>query len=56
MSDTALRPTTMFIPRVPVYMTAFNVRPMKQAGQQAALALTLDSLDVDFLCASETPI
>ena len=36
----ALRSTTIFRPRVPVYMAAFNVRTLKQAGQQAALALT----------------
>ncbi|KER32508.1 hypothetical protein T265_12788, partial [Opisthorchis viverrini] len=28
--------------------------PLKQAGQQAALALTLDSLGIDVCCASET--
>ena len=37
-------------------MAAFNVRTLKQAGQQAALALTLDSLGVDVCCVSETRI
>ena len=37
-------------------MAAFNVRTLKQAGQQAALALTLDSLDIDVCCVSETGI
>ena len=40
----------------PVYLAAFNVRTLKQAGQQAALALTLDSLGVDVCCVSETRI
>ncbi|KER24620.1 hypothetical protein T265_07763 [Opisthorchis viverrini] len=34
-------------PRRPVYLAAFNVRTPKQAGKQAALALTLDSLGID---------
>ncbi|KER31250.1 hypothetical protein T265_02443 [Opisthorchis viverrini] len=39
-------------PRHPVYLAAFNVRTLKQAGQQAALALTLDSLGIDVCCLS----
>ncbi|GAA54917.1 hypothetical protein CLF_106123 [Clonorchis sinensis] len=31
----------------PVYLAAFNVRPLKQTDQQAAFALTLDSLGID---------
>ena len=37
-------------------MAAFNVRTLKQAGQQTALALTLDSLGIDVCCVSETHI
>ena len=37
-------------------MAAFIVRTLKQAGQQAALALTLDSLGVNVCCVSETII
>ena len=37
-------------------MAVFNVRTLKQAGQQAALALTLDSLGIDVCCVSETRI
>ena len=37
-------------------MATFNVRTLKQAGQQAALALTLDSLGIDVCCISETRI
>ncbi|KER29209.1 hypothetical protein T265_04139 [Opisthorchis viverrini] len=43
-------------PRHPLYLAAFNVRTLKQAGQQAALALTLDSLGIDVCCVSETRI
>ncbi|KER24470.1 hypothetical protein T265_14423 [Opisthorchis viverrini] len=43
-------------PRHLVYLAAFNVRTLKQAGQQAALALTLDSLGIDVCCVSETRI
>ncbi|GAA51107.1 hypothetical protein CLF_105593 [Clonorchis sinensis] len=41
---------SIFKTRRPVYLDAFNVRTLKQAGQQAALVLTLDSIG----CASET--
>ncbi|KER23840.1 hypothetical protein T265_14560, partial [Opisthorchis viverrini] len=40
----------------PVSLAAFNVHSLKQAEQQAALALTLDSLGIDVCCASETRI
>ena len=35
-------------------VAAFNVRTLRQMGQQAALALTLDKLRVDICCVSET--
>ena len=47
---------SLFKPRHSVYLAAFNVRTLKQAGQQAALALTLDSLGIDVCCVSETRI
>ena len=37
-------------------MTAFNVHTLKQARQQVAVVLTLDSLDIDVCCVSETHI
>ena len=37
-------------------MAAFNVRTLKQTSQQAALALTLDSVGVDVCYVSETGI
>ncbi|KER31953.1 hypothetical protein T265_12887 [Opisthorchis viverrini] len=37
-----------------VYLATFNVRTLKQAGQQVALARTLDSLCIDVCCLSET--
>ncbi|KER20215.1 hypothetical protein T265_11185 [Opisthorchis viverrini] len=40
-------------PRHPLYLAALNVRTLKQAGQQAALALTLDSLGYDGTCCEE---
>ncbi|GAA48171.1 craniofacial development protein 2 [Clonorchis sinensis] len=47
---------SIFKPRHPVYLAAFNVRTLKQAGQQAAPALTLDSPGIDVCCVSETRI
>jgi len=44
----------IFKPYCSVYLAAFNVRTLKQAGQQASLARTLDSLGVDVCCVSET--
>jgi len=46
----------LFKPRSSVYLGAFNVRTLKQAGQQAALVRTLDSLAIDVCCVSETRI
>ncbi|KER19871.1 hypothetical protein T265_11456 [Opisthorchis viverrini] len=43
-------------PRHPLYLAAFNVRTLKQAGQQVVLALTLDSLCIYMCCVSETRI
>ncbi|KER29533.1 hypothetical protein T265_13342, partial [Opisthorchis viverrini] len=45
---------SVFKPRKPVYLATFNVRTLKQAGQQVALARTLDSLCIDVRCLSET--
>ncbi|GAA53335.1 protein tyrosine phosphatase type IVA 3 [Clonorchis sinensis] len=39
-----------------VHLTAFNVHTLKQAGQQAALALTLDSPGSDLCCVSRAKI
>ncbi|KER22678.1 hypothetical protein T265_09300 [Opisthorchis viverrini] len=38
----------------PVYLTTFNVRTLKRAAQQVALARALDSLCIDVCCLSET--
>ncbi|KER28018.1 hypothetical protein T265_05064 [Opisthorchis viverrini] len=45
---------SVFKPRKPVYLATFNVRTLKQAGQQVALARTLDSPCIDVCCLSET--
>ncbi|KER28215.1 hypothetical protein T265_04891 [Opisthorchis viverrini] len=45
---------SVFKPRKPVYLATFNVRTLKQAGQQVAFARTLDSLCIDVCCLSET--
>ncbi|GAA49710.1 hypothetical protein CLF_103456, partial [Clonorchis sinensis] len=45
---------SVFKPRKPVYLATFNVRSLKQAGQQMPLARTLDSLSIDVCCLSET--
>ncbi|CAH8658247.1 unnamed protein product [Dicrocoelium dendriticum] len=37
-------------------MATFNVRTLRQTGQQAALARTLDTLGIDVCCVSETRI
>ncbi|GAA47879.1 exosome complex exonuclease RRP6, partial [Clonorchis sinensis] len=47
---------SIFKPRHPVSLAVFNVRTLKQAEQQAALDLTLDSLGIDVCCVSETRI
>ena len=49
-------PQTLFKPRSSVHIAAFNVRTLKQAGQQVALAQTLDTLKIDVCCLSETRI
>ena len=43
-------------PRHPVNVGAFNVRTLMQIGQQASLAMTLASHNVDICCISETRI
>ena len=40
----------------PLRLAAFNVRTLRQCGQQAALHRTLESLDIDICCLSETRI
>ncbi|CAI2737895.1 unnamed protein product, partial [Dicrocoelium dendriticum] len=55
LSD-AYRQKFLIRPRCPVTMATFNVRTLRQTGQQAALARTLDTLDVDVCCVSETRI
>ncbi|GAA57146.1 hypothetical protein CLF_112240 [Clonorchis sinensis] len=47
-------PKSVFKPRKPVYVATVIVRSLKQAGQQMALARTLDSLCIDICCLSET--
>ncbi|KAF7259237.1 hypothetical protein EG68_03777 [Paragonimus skrjabini miyazakii] len=42
--------------RMRIDIGVFNVRTLKQMSQQAALARTLDSLNVDVCCISETGI
>ncbi|GAA51883.1 hypothetical protein CLF_106962 [Clonorchis sinensis] len=44
----------IFKPRYAVYLAAFTVRTLKHAGQQAALAFTLDSFDIDICYVSNT--
>ena len=43
-------------PRCAINLAAFNVHTLMKPGQQAGLALTLDSLCVDICCVSETRI
>ncbi|KAA3670424.1 uncharacterized protein DEA37_0004723, partial [Paragonimus westermani] len=43
-------------PRQLVNIGAFNVRTLRQIGQQAALASTLSSLELDVCCVSETRV
>ena len=44
------------IPRRTIIIEAFNVRTLAQIGQQASLAITLSSLNVDICRVSETRI
>ena len=46
----------IFKPHCSVYLAAFNVRTLKQSGQQASLARTLDSLGAEVCCVLETII
>jgi exonuclease III len=41
-------------PRTSFNLSSFNVRTLMQIGQQAALAHTLESLNIDICCLSET--
>ncbi|CAM0512289.1 unnamed protein product [Fasciola hepatica] len=43
-------------PRQPLNFGSFNVRTLMQVGQQACLALTMNSLKIDVCCLSETRI
>ncbi|KAH9594337.1 hypothetical protein MS3_00005453 [Schistosoma haematobium] len=43
-------------PRAPFKLTAFNVRTLMQVGQQTVLAMSLESLNIDVCCLSETCI
>ncbi|KAA3670960.1 uncharacterized protein DEA37_0009507, partial [Paragonimus westermani] len=49
-------PRPVLRPRTQINIGAFNVRTLKQIGQQAALARTSDSLHIDVCCISETRI
>ncbi|KAA3678387.1 uncharacterized protein DEA37_0001554 [Paragonimus westermani] len=49
-------PRPVLRPRTQINIGAFNVRTLKQIGQQAALARKLDSLHIDVCCISETRI
>ena len=43
-------------PRKLINIGAFNVRTLAKIGQQASLAITLDTLNIDICCVSETRI
>ncbi|CAH8661455.1 unnamed protein product [Schistosoma guineensis] len=43
-------------PRAPFKLAAFNVRTFMQVGQQIGLAMSLESLNIDVCCLSETRI
>ncbi|CAH8479251.1 unnamed protein product [Schistosoma margrebowiei] len=43
-------------PRAPFKLAAFNVRTLVQVGQQIGLAMSLESLNIDVCCLSETRI
>ena len=48
--------TPLVKPRKLINIGAFNVRTLAKIGQQASLAITLDTLRVDICCVSETRI
>ncbi|VDP64341.1 unnamed protein product [Schistosoma mattheei] len=43
-------------PREPFKVAAFNVRTLIQVGQQTGLAMSLESLNINVCCLSETRI
>ncbi|VDP62708.1 unnamed protein product, partial [Schistosoma mattheei] len=43
-------------PRAPFKLAAFNVHTLMQVGQQIGLAISLESLNIDACCPSETRI
>ncbi|VDO83641.1 unnamed protein product [Schistosoma mattheei] len=43
-------------PRAPFKLAAFDVRTRMQVGQQIELAMSLESLNIDVCCLSETRI
>ncbi|CAH8560679.1 unnamed protein product [Dicrocoelium dendriticum] len=53
-ADQGVQPMALLCPRSSFRLACFNVRTLMQNGQQAGLARTLDSLDVDVCCLSET--
>ncbi|CAH8494747.1 unnamed protein product [Dicrocoelium dendriticum] len=53
-ADQEVQPMALLRPRSSFRLACFNVRTLMQIGQQAGLARTLDSLDIDVCCLSET--
>ncbi|CAH8562268.1 unnamed protein product [Schistosoma intercalatum] len=43
-------------PHIPFKLAAFNVRTLMQIGQQIGLVMSLESLNIDVCCLSETRI
>ena len=52
----AVMRNTILKPRSLLHLAAFNVRTLCQIGQQAALACTLETFNIDICCVSETRI
>ncbi|CAI2732650.1 unnamed protein product [Schistosoma spindalis] len=48
--------TAFLKPRAPSKLASFNVRTLMQVGQQIGLAMSLESLNIDVCCLSETHI
>ena len=56
LASTDAPSSPLVIPRRTINIGAFNLRSLAQIGQQASLAITLSSLNVDICCVSETRI
>ncbi|VDP82784.1 unnamed protein product [Schistosoma curassoni] len=56
LPPTANNEAVFLKPRIPLKLASFNVHTLTQIGQQIGLAKSLESLNIDVCCLSETRI